>query len=330
MCYKGDHKVDMVRTFKFLDELIRKGSSGKRRELLSSALRNCRQKVSGYPYFPPVEITKAVYMQFDNDMKKVLPLLAACSALHLGADLNDDFADNDLPPYWKVIDKGIITLLSYDIFYNLRNEALDMLGGYPVRKSVITSIKRTFDEAAICMIAGQYADISHGVNASIEDAMDSVAGKSGMQIWAFCKVASLLGGATKSQAEKMSLFGKNIAIAAQVATDCNDIWGRGASSDLRNGRVTVPVAYALSVRGAQKHLRRLLARYKKNPYIKTLREIRGILADSGALFYTALKVQTHINLARVFLMGALGRIPPSFNRIFGLAGLIDYGGTNKL
>lgn len=183
------------------------------------------------------------------------------------------------------------------------------------------------------MSEGQYRDLTFkpGEGISLADVEETVRDKSGAQMEMFSRSAAVLGGATEGQAEDFALFGRYLAMAGQIVSDCHDIWGKEESSDLRNGRLTMPVAYALSHSGEAASLHEALMKIQIAPDPDLQERIRQTLVRSGALIYVAMKASSYKYKALYHLERAAGREAlDAFADILKGVGLLDESGDDLI
>ncbi|MBI4245084.1 MAG: polyprenyl synthetase family protein [Planctomycetes bacterium] len=298
------------RAFQLLYELIHEECET---VACSRFLRICaevsRSKLKGYNFIPSVELPLRIYSCFCKADSKLVPFLSACTALHCGADILDDIADRDIPARLRKIDSDILVLSAFELLNFVSHSALERLKYYSVPEKIVARLKNDFDKTLLKMLQGQTMDLaaSAGETVSVQHVGNIVAMKSGSQIELFCRAAAILAGANNSQIENLSLFGRYLGISLQVSSDCNDIWCKKTSSDLKNGRVTLPVAFALktsSKKGILKKLLKTAAGADSRGY--THKKIRNIIKDSGALMYVALMTSVYKRKACNFLKRAVG------------------------
>ncbi|MFG2043814.1 polyprenyl synthetase family protein [Dactylosporangium sp. NPDC048998] len=113
--------------------------------------------------------------------------------------------------------------------------------------------------------------------------------KTGALFRAACRIGALLGGADAEQAERLGEYGELLGIAFQIRDDvlaCTlgpEATGKPSTSDLANGRPTLPVllAYEAGDRATRRRLAAALARRSAGP--GELAEFRAMLVATGGL-----------------------------------------------
>jgi len=151
----------------------------------------------------------------------------------------------------------------------------------------------------------------------------------------YCKTASLIAAASETGAvlagadaatrKAMFGFGKAIGMAFQLVDDILDFTGteedlgKRPFQDLREGKVTLPLLYALRMAdpGDRDRARRILS--KKDAGKREIAFLAGLVARHGGIAYTALRARDFVRQGKRLL----GRIPLSPARD-ALGALADY------
>lgn len=113
--------------------------------------------------------------------------------------------------------------------------------------------------------------------------------KAGALFRAVCRIGALLGGADPEQVERLGEYGELLGITFQIRDDvlaCTfspQVTGKPATSDLANGRPTLPVllAYEAGDRATRRRLTAALARRSARPV--ELAEFLAMLVATGGL-----------------------------------------------
>lgn len=142
---------------------------------------------------------------------------------------------------------------------------------------------------------------------------------------AACRVGALLADAPASSEEDLAAYGLALGHAFQIADDLLDYTarperiGKDVGSDLREGKMTLPLIRGLALAGAAE--RRRILPLIGNPQIPPddFAWLRGFLAQSGAIAYARHAAETWIAAAK----GHLRRFPDSPTRRT-LMDLADY------
>lgn len=301
------------RVFAFLDELIAAlPVPPSHRELLQVHLGVGREGAEVWPEMSAVQLPLLVHAAVAGDEWPAVPVAAACTLLHLGADLLDSILDHELPPSWHTRDPAEAKLAATTLLATLPQLSIARLQGTPPAK--LWALAHLFAGTLLTMSAGQYEDLlfSNLENVSLEDSRAMVERKSGSASALLARAGAVLATEDPFTVEAYTAFGLCFGIAAQLKNDVWGIWGDGASQDLLNGRRTLPIVHALSaLRGEQRErLRKLLAVARESAEHHD--EVRALLAAAGSVRYTALVVwlyqqQAQSHLAAAFPQGPAGQ-----------------------
>lgn len=263
--------------------------------LLRQALVGLRQQALGDPTEQDglrlfVHYPLLVHAAVSGDDAPALPLAAATSLLFLGIDIFDDLADSDLPEHWNGTPPSRINLAAATLLSALPQLAIDALG---TSAAVRADLQRIVADGLLRMSAGQQEDLGQAGAVAPEpaDVEASVMAKSGEEIAMFGLLAARLAGAPPRLSEAYTEIGRAIGVAAQIASDCYDLFTAARSKDLANGSRTLPIAFHLQhLDGApRKAFLALIDAARTEPAARD--EIRGKLRASGALRKSAVVVE---------------------------------------
>ncbi len=141
-------------------------------------------------------------------------------------------------------------------------------------------------------------------NLSEENYFAVLRGKTGALIGAACEVGALFAGADKEQRAAMRTFGDALGLAFQMVDDLLDYLGDAAKTgkaignDFVEGKMTLPLIYALAESGAAKRqiLVDLLAGEAAERQAR-LQEVTAIIEETGGFAYAREGAETLISAA---------------------------------
>ena len=123
-------------------------------------------------------------------------------------------------------------------------------------------------------------------------------GKTAALISACTEIGAAVGGATQSVQLRYRRFGRLLGAAFQVQDDILGIWGdeavtgKSAATDLAEGKLSLPVVYALNRKG------RFASRWSKpRSSPGQVAVLRSLLEKEGALAYTRAQAKRLTNAA---------------------------------
>jgi octaprenyl-diphosphate synthase len=173
-----------------------------------------------------------------------------------------------------------------------------LLGDYLYIKTIGLSqdsahpeVIRILTDVSARMIEGELTEyhLSGNLDTAEQDYIDIIDKKTASLFSAACQIGAVLSRATPEQEGLLIEYGRNLGLAFQVTDDLLDFEGEEAElgkpilADLSEGRITLPLIYALrgDGRGKSERLRALLA--EKNPGNRLKAEILDIIKADGAL-----------------------------------------------
>jgi geranylgeranyl pyrophosphate synthase len=168
-----------------------------------------------------------------------------------------------------------------------------------------------FAETLLTMSAGEHEDLLFADREDVEARMCRlmVERKSGSEFALFARAGAILATDDPNLIEKYTAFGLCLGAARQICTDLWDIWEEENSSDLLNGKRTLPIVHALyTLRGEpRERLQHLLNAVQEGAECHD--EARRLLLAAGSVEYTALIVGFYRRRASNYLAAASPREP---------------------
>lgn len=259
--------------------------------------------------FAPVDLSLGVYASIHQAEPAARPLAVACTLAYLGIDALDDALDGDSSAKWGAFTSRELVLLGTAALATFPSLALSQAAALsPARR---LRALHALAEGLLAAADGERQDIAEVVQTP-DQAVSLAAAKSGSEWAAFAEAAAALAGAGAKARKGYAAFGRELGTAGQLASDCQDIWGEGWSRDLAAGRCTLPVAYWLHTASSADRADIERLRVAARQEAKAQDELRNQLRSSGALFYAALVIENHRQLA-------LGHLPNRHPRLERLA-----------
>ncbi len=141
-----------------------------------------------------------------------------------------------------------------------------LLGDYLYIRSIGQSLGardsrviRILTDASALMIEGELAEIAASGNRALSEAayLDILAKKTAALFEASCRLGAVSGGASAEQEAVLSAYGRDLGMCFQIVDDLLDFTGdprrlgKPTLSDLREGRVTLPLIRALARNGRE-------------------------------------------------------------------------------
>lgn len=225
----------------------------------------------------------------DGDWARALPAAAAVELVHNFSLIHDDIEDGDSirrgwPTVWSVW--GVPQALNAgDTLFTLAHLALFRLTDRGAPPETVLAALRILLQACLRLTEGQFLDLRFEgqEEVSVEDYLFMIARKTAELLSAACELGALVAGASPEVRQRLRAFGYHAGIAFQIQDDILGIWGDPAvtgkpvGSDLRRGKKTFPVLYAL---GHEPALRYLLPKAACSS--DDLQAAMGLISGSGA------------------------------------------------
>ncbi len=160
---------------------------------------------------------------------------------------------------------------------------------------------------------------------SEEDYFFVVINKTAVLISAACQIGALLGAAAPEREKALADFGMDLGIAFQLMDDAldysaeEDVFGKAIGKDLEEGKITLPLIYAL--RTSAPEAKQRIAQVIQNPNRRKedLGFVMKTVRECGAAEYTQRRAEEHIAKAK----SALLPFPPTLEKE-ALLTLADY------
>jgi len=128
--------------------------------------------------------------------------------------------------------------------------------------------------------------------------------KTAVLIQGACRVGAIISDAPESEASALSRYGLNLGMAFQMADDLLDytadsrVLGKEVGADLREGKLTLPVIYALE-RASEKdrvEMERIIRNHQFSR--EDFDALVALMKRYGGLDYTRRKASDHVDKAR--------------------------------
>jgi octaprenyl-diphosphate synthase len=182
--------------------------------------------------------------------KDLYQLATIFEYIHTASLLHDDVLDDAETrrrrPSAKQVWGNLAAVLGGDFLY-LRAVSMAIDFGN-------VAVLRVLSEATAQMVEGQFTELVHTHNWHIEkeEYLNIITSKTGALISATCAGGAVIADADEETVERLKRFGLNLGIAFQLIDDVldytgsEDVVGKPVGKDLREGKITLPLIYALS------------------------------------------------------------------------------------
>ncbi len=212
---------------------------------------------------------------------------AIFEAIHTATLIHDDIIDNAKTRRGKAA-----------INKKWGNTITILLGDYIYTKSVLHAIQdgdlkliNLIAKTTMDMIEGELMeeDVQSRLDLTEDEYLEIVKRKTASLFSGCCAVAAIISNASEKQMKALKNYGLNLGIAFQLADDLLDFiadektLGKPVASDLKEGRLTLPLIYLLRL-GNAKHKKIISSIIKRREFdSKSLKEAIKIVIDNGVI-----------------------------------------------
>jgi octaprenyl-diphosphate synthase len=235
-------------------------------------------------------------------------IAASLQILHTASLLHDDVIDetyqrrskNSINAIWK----NKVAILSGDYYLTKVIEIAALTG----RLDIITEIGKL----GASLADGELAQLHVSQQQNPTEAIYfDIINKKTAQLFAFCAKAGAMASSAKPEAiNRLALFGEYLGIIFQLKDDSFDyilpdqsgeIPGKQVANDLKEGKVTLPLIYALEHSDEKKSrpYREIIAKRHFTKY--NIRRIYRFAIESGGLDYLSKKMEEYKQKAEIIL-----------------------------
>ncbi|KPL05166.1 MAG: hypothetical protein AMJ73_02105 [candidate division Zixibacteria bacterium SM1_73] len=200
-----------------------------------------------------------------------------------------------------------------------------LLGDYLYIKTISQSLEskhrrivQILTDISSKMIEGELDEyyVSWNLDLDENDYLNIIKKKTASLFSASCRIGGILGMASEEEENTLAEFGTNLGMTFQIVDDLLDYtgdentMGKPVLSDLREGRITLPLIYTLNNDGKinRKRITNLLKRKELNT--TSLDQILNIVRSNGALEYSKKKAQEYSFHSKALIH----KMPPSIYR----------------
>lgn len=274
--------------------------------------------------------------------KRLRPLLALLCSRVCGSDSTDNIAFSTVFEYLHtatllhddLVDDASIRRgkpVAHSVF---GNETAVLTGDFLLARALSLAaatenpeIIKIIAEITEQMSQGEIEQLKNRGRLDLSEAeyMEIIRRKTAVLIQGACHAGALLANATEASITALKSYGFHLGMAFQIADDVLDYTadtrelGKAVGADLKEGKLTLPVIYALAAanRKDRDRMARLLG--SKDFGVDEFNAFVGLLVAYGGVSYAQQQAQEHVFSAKK----ALGRFPDSSNLIL-LKDIADY------
>jgi octaprenyl-diphosphate synthase len=196
-----------------------------------------------------------------------------------------------------------VSVLLGDFIY-IKTIGLALGSAYPRLVRILTDVSTR-------MIEGELDEFRRSGDLSLSEReyLGIINDKTAVLFAAACRMGGVLAEASPDQEEALAAYGLNLGMAFQIIDDLLDFkgdqdrLGKPVLSDIREGRITLPLIYSINSDGRHNGLRLRALLEDKSLREETQREILDIVRGNGALEYAFRRAQEYSLRAREIIGG---------------------------
>lgn len=225
--------------------------------------------------------------------------------IHTGSLLHDDVLDNAdfrrKKPSARHVWGNLASVLGGDFFY------LKAVGKAISLDNI--ELLRVLNDSTTRMVEGQFLELSHthDWHLSRDEYLRIIISKTAVLMSAACTCGGIVAGAEKDAVDHLDGFGLNLGIAFQLIDDLLDYtsteeeFGKPVGKDLKEGKITLPLIYALSELG-NPEIDRLEELFKSDQASDDdYRELIDLVRRNGAVERIRSEAKDYVDRAARFL-----------------------------
>lgn len=226
---------------------------------------------------------------------KHIPYAAIIEFIHTSTLLHDDVVDN------AATRRGSSTANTI-----WGNEATVLVGDFLFSKSFDlmvegenTDILRIMSRTTTNLAEGEILELLHTADADTteETYLEIIQNKTAVLFSAACRVGAILGGADSALQSAFATFGNSLGMAFQLTDDILDytskdtVLGKRVGTDLNEGKVTLPVIFALRHANDSEKEQIGVILQKNKATVKDFAFVRQLVERYGGISYTESKAE---------------------------------------
>ncbi len=170
-------------------------------------------------------------------------------------------------------------------------------------------ILKTISKVTTALSEGEILEIvkTADVETTEKDYYEIIGNKTAVLFGAACEIGAILGGRPDSERRALRNFGYDLGIAFQLMDDVldytsyNDVLGKHVGTDLKEGKVTLPLIHVLRNAGEKDktQIEKIFAKQKITQ--RDFDRVLAIIERNGGIAYTLKATERHLTQAKKYL-----------------------------
>ncbi|MEN6615771.1 MAG: polyprenyl synthetase family protein, partial [Syntrophorhabdus sp.] len=170
-------------------------------------------------------------------------------------------------------------------------------------------ILKTISQVTTALSEGEILEIvkTADVRTTEKDYYEIIGNKTAVLFGAACEIGAILGNRTAEERKALRNFGYSLGIAFQLMDDIldytsyNDVLGKHVGTDLKEGKVTLPLIHVLKNAKPEdlNYIERLFAKQKITQ--RDFNRVHTMIEKNGGIAYTVEATEKELNKAKKYL-----------------------------
>jgi len=238
------------------------------------------------PMIPEAILPLASCQAVDGEAKEAIHVCAALLALGLCLRILDDLEDQDRDgQLWKEV--GATRAWNYASAIHILS--FEILSKASLEPKIFHKINQSYIDAFFRISVGQDRELV-GTTRTVEDYWLTVEMKSSGFVATACATGAMVGTDNPELIQSCGVFGHHLGLALQILNDMESIWQPDGITDLKQGKITLPLLYGLESHHSERdELLSLVTDNEIATHAERIKEILDKIDTKSFLIWAALK-----------------------------------------
>ncbi|MEQ8463813.1 polyprenyl synthetase family protein [Coleofasciculus sp. E1-EBD-02] len=238
------------------------------------------------PMIPEAILPLASCQAVDGEAKEAIHVCAALLALGLCLRILDDLEDQDRDgQLWKEV--GATRAWNYASAIHILS--FEILSKASLEPKIFHKINQSYIDAFFRISVGQDRELV-GTTRTVEDYWLTVEMKSAGFVATACATGAMVGTDNPELIQSCGVFGHHLGLALQILNDMESIWQPDGITDLKQGKITLPLLYGLESHHSERdELLSLVTDNEIATHAERIKEILDKIDTKSFLIWAALK-----------------------------------------
>ena len=249
-------------------------------------LKDVLKKFCEDSILPEVMLPLATCKSVNGNPQNAIHIAAALITFAASWRIFDDLEDQDRPgQLWEEV--GTARAWNYAAAVHILS--LKILSQAPLHSQVFQRINQAYIETSFRIAAGQNRDLSE-LTQTVEDYWLTIEMKTAVFYTTACATGAMVGTENPELIQACGTFGHHLGLALQIFNDMESIWQPDGITDLKKGKITLPLLYGLQYNHPEhQELLSIVTQNKIAERAERIKEILDNIDTKSFLIWAALK-----------------------------------------